>query len=76
MNHNLARRLANLERTYDREELPLIFVLRASQDNDDLVALGDFVRQLGETVEAFKARVSAQHRLGSRVLIASYKSFI
>ena len=56
-----SRRLALLERPDAGDELPIVFVLRAGVDDDRLTALGDFVRHPGETVDAFKARVSAQH---------------
>lgn len=49
-----------------------MFVLRAGVDDDRLTAVGDFVRHPGEPVDAFKARVSAQHRPGLRVLMAGY----
>lgn len=72
MTSNLSRRLALLERPDDGDELPIVFVLRAGVDDDRLTALGDFVRHPGEPVDAFKARVAAQHRPGLRVLMAGY----
>ena len=72
MTSNLSRRLALLERPDAGDKVPIIFVLRAGRHDDNLVTLGDFVRELGENADAFKARVSAQHRPGLRVLMAGY----
>lgn len=69
---NPSRRLALLGRPDDGAGMPIVFVLRAGVDDDRLTALGDFVRHPGETVDAFKARVSAQYRPGLRVLMATY----
>lgn len=76
MTHDLTRRLALLERTDAGDEMPIVFVLRAGRHDDNLVTLGDFVRQLGESADAFKAQVSAQHRAGLRVLMADYNDAV
>lgn len=72
MTSNLSRRLALLERPDAADEPRLLLVLRADRPDDDLVALGDFERLPGESVDALKARIERQHRAGLLVLRAHY----
>ena len=72
MTSNLSRRLALLERPDAADEPRLLLVLRADRPDDDLVALGDFERLPGESVDALKARIERQHRVGLLMLRATY----
>jgi hypothetical protein len=49
-----------------------MLILRADRPDDDMVALGDFVRLPGESVDALKARIERQHRAGLLMLHATY----
>jgi hypothetical protein len=46
--------------------------LRADRPDEDLMAMGDFRRMLGESVDALKARIQRQHRTGLLMLHATY----
>jgi hypothetical protein len=54
----LAQRVAVLEYAGVAADLPcLLLVLRTDRLEDDLVAVGDFPRMPGESVDALKARI-------------------
>lgn len=72
MTSNLSRRVALLERPDAADEPRLMLILRADRPDDDMVALGDFVRLPGESVDALKARIERQHRAGLLMLRATY----
>jgi hypothetical protein len=73
---NLSRRLALLERPDAADEPRLLLVLRADRPDDDLVALGDFERLPGESVDALKARIERQHCAGLLILQAHYSATV
>ena len=72
MTSNLSRRLALLERPDAADEPRFLLILRADRPDDDLVALGDFRRLPGESVDELKAHIERQHCGGLLVLRAAY----
>jgi hypothetical protein len=51
----------------------LISILRAGREDNELVALGDFDRLPGETVNNLKARIQQEHHAGLLVVAARYR---
>lgn len=73
MTTRLERRLSALENAGAAANSPrLLLILRADRCDDDLVALGDFQRIPGESVDTLKARIERQHRAGLLMLHATY----